>query len=116
VRPLSDAWEKSQPLKVLSSSRWIASDRDGFGSGWRSIQASSLASSSGGISDSAHRVAASGAAAADLFGLFAIETSSSIHRCDGALMLRDLIGRGVYPKGGLSESEGALHRLQQSLP
>src|SRR5688572_13878034 len=30
-------------VNALSSSRLIASDRDGFGSGWRSIQASSLA-------------------------------------------------------------------------
>jgi hypothetical protein len=34
---------------ALSSNRLIASERDGFGSGWRSIQASSFAFSSAGM-------------------------------------------------------------------
>lgn len=34
---------------ALSSNRLIASDRDGFGSGWRSIQASSFACRSAGM-------------------------------------------------------------------
>ena len=38
----------SQP-NALSNNRLIASDRDGFGSGWRLIQALSFASSSAGM-------------------------------------------------------------------
>jgi hypothetical protein len=34
---------------ALSNNRLIASERDGFGSGWRSIQASSFAFSSAGM-------------------------------------------------------------------
>lgn len=37
------------PLSALSSNRLIASERDGFGSGWRSTQAVSFASRSAGM-------------------------------------------------------------------
>jgi hypothetical protein len=40
---------RKEGLKARSNNRLIASDRDGFGSGWRSIQASSLAFSSAGM-------------------------------------------------------------------
>jgi hypothetical protein len=47
--PLSGGPTPHCPFNAFSNSRLIASDRDGFGSGWRSIQASSLAFSSAGM-------------------------------------------------------------------
>lgn len=48
-RPIPEAQYLTQPPTPFSTNRRIASDREGFGSGWRSIQASIFASSSGGM-------------------------------------------------------------------
>jgi hypothetical protein len=59
--------------KALSSKRLIASDRDGFGSGWRPIQASSFAFSSAGMRSPVSGVIPVRGRPGGLFGFLAID-------------------------------------------